>query len=137
MRLEKILILSHEQQNLLEKHAKSKAPHEACAILVGKKKDNTYTVMDILFTSNTDESPVNFTIPNEELIEAYRRAEEKKLEVIGIFHSHPNSEPYPSHTDIKFMEINPVVWLIFSNLYEKFAAFILDPNLQSVNVKYA
>ena len=37
-----------------------------------------------------------------------------KIEVIGIFHSHPNSDAFPSKTDKKFMQSNPVVWIIYS-----------------------
>ena len=36
----------------------------------------------------------------------YKKSEELNLEIIGIFHSHPKGEAYPSHTDEKFMKIN-------------------------------
>jgi proteasome lid subunit RPN8/RPN11 len=60
------------------------------------------------------------------LIEAYKIAEDKKIEVIGIFHSHPNSEACPSNTDKKFMQSNPVVWIIYSGINKNFKAFILE-----------
>ena len=91
-------------------------------------------VKDLFLTENTEKSPVNFTISNEQLIQGYQEAEEKKLEVIGIFHSHPNSEPYPSNTDKKFMKINPVVWVIFSCLSKNFQAFTLDSEIIEIPI---
>ena len=64
-------------------------------------------MLDIFLTENIDESPRNFTISNEQLIEGYNIAEQKKMVVIGIFHSHPNSDAFPSRTDKKFMQSNP------------------------------
>jgi Predicted metal-dependent protease of the PAD1/JAB1 superfamily len=42
------------------------------------------------------------------------------MDVIGIFHSHPNSDAYPSNTDKKFMQSNPVVWIIYSGINKNF-----------------
>jgi len=83
-------------------------------------------IEEVFLTKNIDESPINFTISNEQLIEAYKIAEDKKIEVIGIFHSHPNSEAFPSNTDKKFMQSNPVVWIIYSGINKNFKAFILE-----------
>jgi proteasome lid subunit RPN8/RPN11 len=54
--------------------------------------------------------------------------------VIGIFHSHP-AKPAPSSTDIKFMEINPVAWLIYSITEHKLKAFVYDGGVQEVTLK--
>ena len=48
------------------------------------------------------------------------------MEVIAIFHSHPNSDAYPSSTDKKFMKCNPVVWIIYSGINKNFRAHILE-----------
>jgi proteasome lid subunit RPN8/RPN11 len=85
------IILSESDKKILTKHAENEKPNESCAILFGK--DNL--VSEVFLTKNIEESPVNFTISNDQLIEGYKIAEDKKLQVIGIFHSHPNSEAYP------------------------------------------
>ncbi len=41
-----------------------------------------------------------YSIPGVELLRAERAAEDDDLAVIGVFHSHTHSEPYPSPTDI-------------------------------------
>ena len=128
------LVLTEAQQQLLSKEAKEKNPNESCALLFGKKEDDKLTVSEMFIAENIEDSPVNFTISNEQLIQGYKMAEEKGLEVIGIFHSHPNSEPYPSSTDKKFMEINPVSWVIFSNITNNFKAFLFESEIKEIPI---
>jgi proteasome lid subunit RPN8/RPN11 len=133
--LEKTLFITKSQKQVLTEHARKHAPNESCALLFGKEEPNSYTIKEVFLASNTDNSPINFTISNEELLKGYQEAEQKKLDVVGIFHSHPHSEAIPSATDRKFMEINPVVWIIFSNKSDSFAAYILESGIKPVSVK--
>ena len=133
--MQKTVILTRSQKQILLDHATKYAPNESCALLFGKDDSNTCTVKDIYLTKNTDESPVNFTISNDELLLGYKEAERKGLDVIGIFHSHPHSEARPSHTDRKFMTINPVVWVIYSNVQDELNAFVLESDILPVSVK--
>jgi [CysO sulfur-carrier protein]-S-L-cysteine hydrolase len=133
--LQKTIILSQSQKQILIDHAKKCAPAESCALLFGKEEYNTSTVKEIFLTKNTENSPVNFTISNEELLRGYQEAERNGLDVIGIFHSHPHSEARPSSTDKKFMMINPVVWVIFSNVQDQLNAFVLESEISPVLIK--
>ena len=128
------IILSTSQKQQLAEHAKKSAPNEGCALLLGKKNNNTVNVHEIFFAHNKDESPVNFTISEEELIQQYHTAEQKKLDIVGIFHSHPDSQAIPSKTDKKFMHINPVVWVIYSNKEKNFMAYLFDSDVESVKI---
>ena len=128
------VILTESQRNILSKQAIEQVPNESCALLFGKTENDQLVVKDLFLTENTEKSPVNFTISNEQLIQGYQEAEEKKLEVIGIFHSHPNSEPYPSNTDKKFMKINQVVWVIFSCLSKNFQSYTLDSEIIEIPI---
>ena len=125
------IILKQSDKKLLAQYSENQKPNEACAILFGK--DNQ--VLDIFLTENIEESSVNFTISNEQLIEGYKIAEEKKMEVIGIFHSHPNSDAFPSNTDKKFMQSNPVVWIIYSGINKNFRAFILESDSVEIQIE--
>ena len=116
----KKIILKQSDKKILSQYSENQKPNEACAILFGKNNQ----VLDIFLTENIDDSPVNFTISNKQLIEGYKIAEDKKMDVIGIFHSHPNSDAFPSSTDRKFMQSNPVVWIIYSGINKNFRAFI-------------
>ena len=125
------IILKQSDKKLLAQYSENQKPNEACAILFGK--DNQ--VLDIFLTENIEESPVNFTISNEQLIEGYKIAEDKKMDVIGIFHSHPNSDAFPSNTDKKFMQSNPVVWIIYSGINKNFRAFILESDSVEIQIE--
>ena len=110
--------------------AKGALPNESCAFLLGKDD----RVSEILTMRNADESKISFSIEPQELLRAYDLAESKKLQVIGIFHSHP-ARPVPSGTDRKFMEINPVVWLIYSTTEHNFKAYVYENDVVEVAVK--
>jgi len=101
--------------------AKDALPNESCAFLLGHND----RVAEILPMRNIDDSPVTFSIEPTELIYAYNLAETKGMDVIAIFHSHP-AKAWPSSTDVKFMEINPVVWVIYSTIENQLKAFVYD-----------
>ena len=125
------IILKQSDKKLLSQYSENQKPNEACAILFGKNNE----VLDIFLTENIDESPINFTISNEQLIEGYKIAEEKEMEVISIFHSHPNSDAYPSSTDKKFMQSNPVAWIIYSGINKNFRAHILESDSIEIQIE--
>ena len=125
------IILSDSDKKILTQHAENEKPNESCAILFGKEN----IISEVFLTKNIEESPVNFTISNEQLIEGYKIAEEKKVDVIGIFHSHPNSEAYPSNTDKKFMQSNPVVWIIYSGTNKDFRAYVLESKIKEISIE--
>jgi len=131
----KSIILSKNQIDILKQHSEKNSPNEACAILFGKTDDSNIIVKEVFLTKNIEDSPVNFTISPEELILVYSKAERENLDVSAIFHSHPGSVAYPSSTDKKYMEINPVPWVIFSNIHDEFRAYIYDLDLVPVPVK--
>ncbi|HSD04681.1 MAG TPA: M67 family metallopeptidase [Nitrosopumilaceae archaeon] len=132
--MQKGIVLSQHQIDILVKHARDNSPNESCAILFGKVENDHFAVKDIFLTKNTENSPVNFTISNDELIKGYDEAEKRNLDVVGIFHSHPNSEAHPSPTDKKYMEINPVPWVIFSNQSEQFRAYVFESTIKSLDL---
>jgi len=124
------IILSQSDKKILSEYSENQKPKESCALLFG----NNNKVLDLFLTENIENSPVNFTISNKQLIEGYKIAEDKKLEVIGIFHSHPNSDAFPSNTDKKFMQSNPVVWIIYSGINKNFKAFILESDVIEIPI---
>lgn len=125
------IILSDSDKKILSEYSENQKPNESCAILFGKND----IVSDLFLTENIEESPVNFTISNKQLIEGYRMAEEKSLDVVGIFHSHPDSDAFPSNTDKKFMQSNPVVWIIYSGINKNFRAFILESDIIEIPIE--
>lgn len=125
------IILKQSDKKILSQYSENQKPNEACAILFGKNNQ----VQDIFLAENIDESPINFTISNEQLLEGYKIAENKEMDVIGIFHSHPNSDAFPSNTDKKFMQSNPVVWIIYSGINKNFRAFTLESDIKEISIE--
>ena len=134
MKLQQEIVLSKNHIDILTRHAQECAPNESCAILFGRIEGKRVIIREIFLTKNTENSPVTFAISNQELIQAYSEAEKRKLDVIGIFHSHPHSAAYPSATDKKYMESNPVPWIIFSNVENKFEAYVFESGIIPVVV---
>jgi proteasome lid subunit RPN8/RPN11 len=98
-------------------------PIEACGLLLGKIRDDTIEVTDVLCSQNVVKSPVRFEVDPETVYQAYTRAENEGKELIGVFHSHP-APSTPSQIDLRYMEANPCfVWLILSTLDRKLAAY--------------
>jgi proteasome lid subunit RPN8/RPN11 len=107
-------------------------PNESCAFLLGSGK-NEIAIAEILPIKNAYASYASFEIPPDELLKAYDYAERKSLQIGGIFHSHP-APPSPSGTDMRFMEINPVVWVIYSTTERRFAAWIFEESVCEVKM---
>ena len=133
--MEKIIKISESLRKNLELHANEQNPYEACAILLGNKDEKIWEATEIFLTENIEKSEINFTVSNEQLLEGYKMAEEKGLDVVGIFHSHPKSLPSPSNTDIKFMKGNPIPWMIYSGLTKEMKANLLDSEIIQITIK--
>jgi [CysO sulfur-carrier protein]-S-L-cysteine hydrolase len=115
--------INKKHWSMLKNYSEKIKPLESCAILFGKRKYNQFTVTEIITMDNDDKSEIKFAINEEKLYLTYRKAESVNLSVVGIYHTHP-SKPIPSKTDMKFMEINPVPWLIHSTITDEAKCYI-------------
>jgi [CysO sulfur-carrier protein]-S-L-cysteine hydrolase len=120
----KTISLTSAQVQELVQIAKDALPNECCAFLLAEH-NNSGKVATILPMRNIDESPVSFSIDPAELLNAYSLADAKGMEVAAIFHSHP-AKASPSSTDIMYMEINPVIWIIYSTTQNEIRAFVAE-----------
>lgn len=78
-------------------HAKRESPLECCGILGGKDK----TVRKSFELQNTEKSPVLYSMSPQEQMEVFEEMERESMEMIAIYHSHPQTIPFPSETDVK------------------------------------
>src|SRR6185369_8481754 len=76
-------------------HSMSELPNEACGLLAGTdgRVERFYAIR------NQDESPKTYRLDGREHLLAEKDMEERGLDFIGVFHSHTESEAYPSATD--------------------------------------
>lgn len=129
----RVLSISSDTLSKLAKFADDALPMESCALLLGKAEYITDTVQDFVLLRNNDQSKYSFSVHSRDLFYAYQKASNVGLSVIGIFHSHP-SLPSPSKKDRKFMELNPIVWLIYSTLNHKYSAFLYSDGIMPVQI---
>lgn len=76
-------------------HARAEYPLECCGLLSGKKQ----TVEQITRASNERRSAREFSIPPEELLAFFKELRLSARELLGIYHSHPDSSAVPSRHD--------------------------------------
>jgi proteasome lid subunit RPN8/RPN11 len=91
-------------------HARAEAPNECCGVVgcVDGLATNFYRAR------NRFESPMRFEIHPTDLYEIYERTEARG-ERPAVYHSHPNTEAYPSQTDVNLARWWPGIhWLICS-----------------------
>lgn len=77
-------------------HALEERPHECCGMLAGKNG-----VITRLFraTNVAENKNVRYEVDGAEVIRILHEIDDAKMEHLGIYHSHPRSEGYPSATD--------------------------------------
>ena len=129
------IVLAQKEKDKLVDHAIEQQPSESCAMLFGEKVGDDWNVKEVFLTQNMDNSQTNFTISPEELLKGYQIAQKNQLEVVGVFHSHPNSDAIPSITDKKFMQNNPVPWIIFSGVDNNLRAYLIVSDVTEIPIK--
>ena len=131
----KSIILSEKDKQELVRYAELEKPYESCAILIGNESDVNWTVKKLFLTENTAKSKVTFTISPDKEFEVDQIAQKTNMEIVCIFHSHPESEAQPSETDKKFMRVNPFPWIIYSGTTKEMNCFILEnENVKQITI---
>ena len=85
----------------IQAHGVETFPYECCGALLGRDDARGRQVLELFALSNRrDDSPRNrFEITPEDVLLAERTAREKKIDLIGWYHSHPNAPARPSEFD--------------------------------------
>ncbi len=88
----------------IEEQAAETYPEECCGVLIGSDNESVRKVMHLSETKNVhDENRTRrFMIGPDDFIKAEKFAREKKAEIIGFYHSHPDNAAVPSEHDRDF-----------------------------------
>lgn len=88
----------------IEEHGTAAYPYEGCGLLLGESVEGRNVIHDIFPAENQwpvqEEKRTRFRIAPEEMLRAEMAAMERGLEVVGIFHSHPDVPPVASPRDL-------------------------------------
>ncbi len=96
-----------DQQRLFEmrEHGERDYPFECCGLMLGRFESNGHKiVIETYPISNAREEEAKrnrFLIRPEELMRGEKYAREKRLDVVGFYHSHPDERAVPSRYDLE------------------------------------
>ena len=85
---------------------------EQVALLVGKRLGGKAVVYYMFKVENLSRSPSEFEGDPWQVVQAHVSAEKYKLDIVGVFHTHPICPAVPSSKDIDGMKRWPYVWVI-------------------------
>jgi len=92
-------------------HARSTYPNECCGAMLGVNENGAKRVQAAVALANVHqgEQAARYELSTEDLLAADREARRQKMDLIGIYHSHPDADAYFSETDLK----NSCPWYSF------------------------
>lgn len=93
-----------QQLDEIRDHGVRDYPYECCGLLLGRFGEDGKTVVETYPISNAREESAKrnrFLITPEELMRGERYARSRDLEVVGFYHSHPDSPAVPSKYDLE------------------------------------
>jgi proteasome lid subunit RPN8/RPN11 len=105
------LHLLSEHLQMMQVHTEASYPQEACGLLLGSRQGDRTWVVDIQPTLNAWSPEVaewigggigkvdRFWIDPAEIFQVMREARSRSLEIIGVYHSHPDHPAIPSECD--------------------------------------
>lgn len=97
-----ILQLSPALLEQIQQNGERSYPDEGAGLLLGRLEDKRRIVVEILSLKNIRVAPASrkrYALSPMDYAHAESEAEQRGLEVIGIFHSHPDHPDHPSEYD--------------------------------------
>jgi proteasome lid subunit RPN8/RPN11 len=113
-------------------HAKATYPNECCGAMIGSVDGENKTVRAavILENSFTGAQNARYELKQEDLLKADSEARRQGMDLVGIFHSHPDCDAYFSKTDLE----NSCPWYsfvvlsIYKGEFNHANSFLPDPD---------
>jgi proteasome lid subunit RPN8/RPN11 len=92
-------------------HAERTYPNECCGAMLGHIQGEKKTVNEAIPLENASpgEQRQHYELRPQDLLSAEQAARQRGLDLIGIFHSHPDCDAYFSETDLR----NSCPWYSF------------------------
>ncbi|MEM3715244.1 MAG: M67 family metallopeptidase [Thermoprotei archaeon] len=116
----RLLIKKNDIEKIVKKAVKSSV--ELAGFLIGIRGSEDFIVKYVYDADASDNTKVSFKIKPNDTYNAIKQAESEKLEIIGIYHTHP-APPEPSSKDHEGMKAWPGIWLIIDSRTGRFSAW--------------
>ncbi len=104
------LQIEEEILNAMLEHGRREEPNEACGYLAARDG----VVGHHVELTNIDAAPDHYTMDPAEQFAAIRRMREEGLQVVAVYHSHPETPARPSVEDIRLAHDPGMVYVIVS-----------------------
>lgn len=117
-----MITISNQLMNEVIHYCKDIAPEEACGVWFGKKnKNGEIEIKKFKGVTNISSEPMNNFLmdPQQWISLIYETQHHPQLELVGIFHSHPESLAIPSKKDMETLWKDMLsYWIIsFMNIH--------------------
>ncbi len=145
-----------QQKHLTEiyNHAEKTYPEECCGLLLGEIDASNKIVIEVIPTENSwnpdidfgeiDSAKIDsdlssqpsklnrFSIAPKVILEVQKNARNLGLNIIGVYHSHPNGIPFPSEFDrsIAWHQYSYLITSVSEGKAEEIKSWVLDENNQ-------
>ena len=86
--------------NQILEQARAEYPDEACGVILGSLGTDTPKRLKPMI--NAAHSPTFYEFDPKDLLALYREVDDNDEEIVVIYHSHTETEAYPSRTDIAY-----------------------------------
>jgi len=97
-----MFFLNKKQADELIEHSKKESPNEVCGILAGLPlPQKNSEVKEVYQMINTDKSKKTFFMDPEQQLKVMKEIRNLGLDMVGIYHSHLETEAYPSSHDVE------------------------------------
>ena len=100
-----------EPWQAMVEHARHAYPNECCGAMLGSADGAKKTVRAVMALENSfaGAQAARYELRPEDLLAADKAARERQMDLIGIYHSHPDCDAYFSKTDLE----NSCPWYSF------------------------
>jgi proteasome lid subunit RPN8/RPN11 len=100
-----MIFLKSEHLKAIREHGEADYPHECCGLLIGRfgaQGEKRVEETSPISNAREEEAKRNrFLITPEELLAGEKLARQKKLDVVGFYHSHPDHPAVASRFDLE------------------------------------
>jgi proteasome lid subunit RPN8/RPN11 len=98
-----MLVITKDQLQYIIDHAQSAYPEECCGFLLGINAEEKWVRRAVSVPNTHQQSRSNrYSIDPVEIVRADEAAQRANLDLLGVYHSHPDAPPQPSQIDREY-----------------------------------
>ena len=105
-----MFVLERKYADEIIAQAREEAPNECCGVLAGRDG----RVEKLFRAVNAEKSRYRYNVDPNDLLRIRRECDAMGWDFLGIYHSHPHTEAYPSPTDVRLAAWPESTYIIVS-----------------------